>query len=287
MEGCDRFCAYCIVPYTRGREKDRPMPGILAEIQDLVSRGYKEIQLLGQNVNSYRDPLTGRSFSGLLREIDRMDGPDWLRFITSHPHSFTADIAEAMQASKKACRQLHLPLQSGANSVLKRMNRGYTREEYVDKVQLLRRLMPDICLSTDIIVGFPGETNKEFDETLNALRDIRFANIFSFRYSPRPRTSAARLSDDVALEVKKARLLEVQSLQKQVQSDLHKSYVGRTQRVLCLGTSKRDPLAYSGRNEGYQVVNFESERDRTGCFVDVRITGWGPYSLRGECQAPA
>jgi len=286
MEGCDHFCSYCVVPFTRGREKDRPLPNILAEIQDLAGRGYQEIQLLGQNVNSYRDPETGLPFSGLLKEIERLDGPTWLRFITSHPRSFTADIAEAMQGLKKVCRQLHLPLQSGATSVLKRMNRGYSREDYQELVRLLRRLMPEICLSTDIIVGFPGETEKEFEETLTVLREIRFASIFSFRYSPRPRTAAAGLKDDVPQEEKKKRLLEVQRLQKELQSDLHKTYVGQVQRVLCLGKSKRDPLAYSGRNEGYQVVNFSSDQDVTGRFVDVRITAWGPFSLRGEYQAP-
>jgi tRNA-2-methylthio-N6-dimethylallyladenosine synthase len=287
MEGCDHFCAYCIVPFTRGREKFRPFENILIEIQDLAGRGYKEIQLLGQNVNSYRDPETGLAFSGLLKAIDGTEGVEWIRFITSHPRNFTPDIAEAMHQSQKVCRQLHLPLQSGASSVLDRMNRGYTREDYLDKVRLLRRLMPEISLSTDIIVGFPGETEEEFEETLTALREIRFANIFSFRYSPRPRTTAFRIQDDIPPEEKKRRLLEVQGLQKQIQSEIHKAYLGQSLKVLCLGKSKKDDLVYSGRNQGFQVVNFKSDQDWTCRFVQVLITSWGPYSLRGESQGPA
>ena len=287
MEGCDHFCTYCIVPFARGREKFRPLDNILAEIRDLAGRGYKEIQLLGQNVNSYKDPETGLPFSGLLRAIDSIPGVSWVRFITSHPRNFTADIAQAMHRSRRVCRQLHLPLQSGATSVLDRMNRGYAREEFLKKIGMLRSLMPEISLSTDIIVGFPGETENEFQETLTALQEIRFANIFSFRYSPRPHTAASRLKDDVPFDVKRRRLLEVQRLQKLIQSDIHKSYVGKTLDVLCSGRSKKDPLAYSGRSEGYQVVNFKCDQDVTGRFVPVLIAAWGPYSLRGEYQGPA
>jgi len=287
MEGCDRFCAYCVVPFTRGREKFRPFRNILAEIQDLAGRGYKEIQLLGQNVNSYRDPDTGLSFAELLRQIDGTGGVEWIRFITSHPQNFTPDIGQAMHQAKTICRQIHLPLQSGASSVLARMNRGYTREDYLEKVGLLRRLMPEISLSTDIIVGFPGETEEEFEETLTALQEVRFANIFSFRYSPRPRTSASKIKDDIPFETKKRRLLEVQGLQKRIQSEIHKAFVGRTLKVLCLGKSKKGGLAFSGRSEGYQVVNFNSDQDFSGRFVRVLITAWGPYSLRGESLGPA
>jgi tRNA-2-methylthio-N6-dimethylallyladenosine synthase len=287
MEGCDHFCTYCIVPFARGREKFRPLGNILAEIRDLAGRDYKEIQLLGQNVNSYKDPETGLPFSGLLSAIDSIPGLSWVRFMTSHPRNFTADIAKAMQQSPRACRQLHLPLQSGATSVLDRMNRGYAREDYLEKIGMLRSLMPEISLSTDIIVGFPGETENEFEETLSALQEIRFANIFSFRYSPRPHTAASRLKDDVPFDVKKRRLIEVQRLQKLIQSDIHKNYVGKILDVLCSGKSKKDPRAYSGRNEGYQVVNFRCDQDVTGRFVPVLITAWGPYSLRGDYQGPA
>jgi tRNA-2-methylthio-N6-dimethylallyladenosine synthase len=287
MEGCNHFCSYCIVPFARGREKCRPLEYILAEIEDLSARGYKEVQLLGQNVNSYRNPETGQPFPELLRAVSRIKGIDWIRFITSHPQNFSQEIIEAMDRSEKICRQLHLPLQSGSTSVLQRMNRGYSREDYLDIIRRLRALMPDICLSTDIIVGFPGETDQEFEATLSALIEIRFVNIFSFRYSPRPHTAASRLKDDVPWDVKKSRLLEVQRLQKEIQTEFHRSLVGRTLKVLCTGRSKKDPLAYSGRSEGYQVVNFKSDGDVIGRFVEVRISAAGPYSLQGELPVRA
>jgi len=284
MEGCDHFCAYCVVPYARGREKYRPVGAILDEVRGLVPAGYKEIQLLGQNVNSYRDPETGTSFPELLEQADKIPGVEWIRFITSNPRNFGREIAETMAASRHVCRQLHLPLQSGSSSILKKMKRGYGREEYLEKIALLRALMPEICLSTDIIVGFPGETEDEFRETLSILEDVEFANIFSFRYSPRPQTQAARLKDDVPFEVKRRRLLEVQELQKSIQTRIHRSFIGRTIRVLCLGRSKKDSRAYSGRSEGYQVVNFSAQEDVVNRFVSVRITDVGPYSLRGKIE---
>jgi tRNA-2-methylthio-N6-dimethylallyladenosine synthase len=282
MEGCDHFCAYCVVPFARGREKFRSLAGILVELDDLAGRGYKEIQLLGQNVNSYRDPESGTGFAALLAAASRREGPEWIRFLTSHPRNFTRAIAAAMSASPRICRQLHLPLQSGSSTVLARMNRGYTREEYLERIGWLREALPDISLSTDIIVGFPGETEEEFRDTLGALETIRFANIFSFRYSPRPGTAAARGPDDVPLEVKRRRLIEVQALQKRIQTEIHGNMVGSIRKVLAVGPSKKDPAAFSGRTEGYQVVNFHSEEDVTGRFVSLEISGCGPYSLRGR-----
>jgi len=282
MEGCDNFCTYCIVPYARGREKYRPLTSIVGEAGDLARKGFLEIQLLGQNVNSYRDPDSGRSFSNLLKEVAAVAGLEWIRFITSHPKNFRPELAETMAAHKTICRQLHLPLQSGSNAVLKRMNRGYSREDYLDIVSLLRRLMPEISLSTDIIVGFPGESEKDFEETLEVLREVRFANIFSFRYSPRPSTAAAQLEDTVLKKEKQRRLEEVQRLQKNIQLESHGRQVGRTMRVLCLGRGRKTPHLFSGRNEGHQVVNFRAGEDCSARFVDVRITGFGPYSLHGE-----
>lgn len=282
MEGCDNFCSYCVVPFTRGREKFRPLQSIMQEVRDLCKKGYKEIQLLGQNVNSYRDPESGRDFSSLLKEVDRADGIEWIRFITSHPKNFTPDIAEAMSESEKVCHQLHLPIQSGSTSVLDRMNRGYTREEYLKIITMLRSLMPNIHLSTDIIVGFPGEDEGEFQETLSILEEIRFTNIFSFRYSPRPQTAASLEKDTVPFEEKKKRLIQVQMLQKKIQLEFNSSLVGKTIRVLCLGRSKKDSQVLCGRNEGYQVVNFTSQKDVLGRFVDVQITSCGPYSLIGK-----
>ena len=282
MEGCNNFCSYCIVPFTRGREKYRPFENILQEIEELASKGYKEIQLLGQNVNSYVDPVRGTRFSTLLREVDLVNVIEWVRFITSHPKNFTPDIAHTMKEGTKICHQLHLPLQSGSSSVLKRMNRGYTQEEYREKIAYLRELMPDISLSTDIIVGFPGETEREFLETLQMLEEVRYANIFSFRYSPRPFTKASKMEDDIPIELKKRRLTEVQNLQKKIQLEDNRSLLGKRMKVLCSGRIKKDPRIYSGRNEGFRVVNVESERDVEGKFVDVLITSCGPHSLQGR-----
>ncbi len=282
MEGCNNFCSYCIVPFTRGREKYRPMQNIIQEVKELADSGYLEIQFLGQNVNSYKGPLTGEDFSSLLREVNRVDGIEWIRFITSHPKNFSPEIGLAMKESEKVCRQLHLPVQSGASSVLKRMNRGYTREEYIEKIEMLRDFMPDIGLSTDIIVGFPGETEKEYQETIGLLENVRFTNIFSFRYSVRPQTAASKKKDSIPIEDKRRRLIEVQTLQKKIQLEYNQSLIGRIMKVLCLGKSKKDSDICSGRNEGYQVVNFKSKEDVIGKFVDVRITSCGPYSLIGE-----
>jgi tRNA-2-methylthio-N6-dimethylallyladenosine synthase len=282
MEGCNNFCTYCVVPFTRGREKYRPLSSILDEVKDLSRKAFKEIQLLGQNVNCYRDPQSGQGFRALLQETSAVEGIEWIRFLTSHPKNFSAEIAEAMQQSEKICRQLHLPLQSGSTSVLKKMKRGYTREEYLEKVSFLRRLMPEISLSTDIIVGFPGETEKDFEATLAVLRQVRFTNIFSFRYSPRPLTRAAELEEDVPPEEKRRRLAEVQDLQKRIQLENHSRQVGQAMKVLCLGSGKRTPYLQSGRNEGNEVVNFLSTETCLGKFADVRITGYGPYSLQGE-----
>ncbi|MEW5901988.1 MAG: tRNA (N6-isopentenyl adenosine(37)-C2)-methylthiotransferase MiaB, partial [Acidobacteriota bacterium] len=282
MEGCNNFCAYCIVPYTRGREKFRPLRSILEETRDLGRRGFLEVQLLGQNVNSYRDPESGKDFAALLREAGGIEGVEWVRFLTSHPKNFTPAIAAAMAETKKVCRQIHLPLQAGSTAVLRKMKRGYSKQAYLDIVADLRRLMPGISLSTDVIVGFPGETEKDFEETIAVLSEVRFTNIFSFRYSPRPQTSAMRHADDVPAEEKRRRLGEVQRLQRQIQAEDHRKQLGRVMRVLCLGRGKKTPQLFSGRNEGHQVVNFQSAEDCSGRFVEVLITGFGPYSLLGE-----
>lgn len=282
MKGCNNFCAYCIVPFTRGREKYRPMKNIMGEIRELAKKGYKEVQLLGQNVNSYRDPETAKGFSDLLREVNQIEGIEWIRFITSHSKNFTLEAARAMKESEKVCHQLHLPVQSGSSSILKEMNRGYSREEYLEKILFLRDLMPDISLSTDIIVGFPGETAKDFEETLSLLETVRFSNIFSFRYSPRPFTAALQKKETIPFNEKKRRLIELQNLQKKLQLELNKSFIGQTIKVLCLGKSKKDPNIYSGRSEGYQVVNFKSQNNVIGRFINVHISSCGPYSLVGE-----
>jgi tRNA-2-methylthio-N6-dimethylallyladenosine synthase len=284
MEGCDNFCAYCVVPFSRGREKCRPMDGVLAEVLDLAKNGYKEVQLLGQNVNSYRDPKAGEDFAGLLKMVSRVEEIEWIRFITSHPKDLSPEIARIMADRPNICRQIHLPLQSGSTAVLERMKRGYSREDYLEKAALLKSLMPDIALSTDIIVGFPGETDADFEETLSALKNVEFANIFSFRYSPRPRTVASKIRDDIPLDVKRKRLIVLQELQKDIQLARNRTLIGKTFKVLCFGESKKGAGRYSGRSEGFQVVNFSSTRDVRDRFIDVLITGCGPYSLHGEAN---
>ncbi len=282
MEGCDNFCAYCIVPFTRGREKYRPARNVLGEIRELAGAGFKEVQLLGQNVNTYRDPDSGEGFGTLLDEVSSVPGIEWIRFLTSHPKDFGDSLIRAMVRNPKICRHLHLPLQSGSTAVLEKMNRGYGRDDYLRLVDALRSALPEIALSTDIIVGFPGETEEDFEATCGLLREVRFANIFSFRYSARPHTAAARLDDDVPFPVKRRRLVHLQNLQKRIQIELNGSFVGRRIRALCLGPSVKGDGRYSGRAEGAQVVNFSSSRDVIGEFVEVDITGTGPYSLHGE-----
>ena len=246
-----------------------------------AAEGAREIQLLGQNVNSYRDPGSGRRFPGLLEAVCAVPGPEWVRFVTSHPKDFGDGLVRAMAAEPKICPSLHLPVQSGSSRVLARMNRGYTREDYLALVDRLKRSVPGLLLTTDVIVGFPGETEEDFEETCALLSEVRFATIFSFRYSPRPLTAAAALPDDVPLETKRRRLIALQDLQKTIQTGILGSFVGRDLRVLGTGPSPKGGGRFSGRTAGNLVVNFDSPADPTGRFVTVRITGSGPYSLHG------
>jgi len=285
MEGCNNFCAYCVVPFTRGREKYRPFTYILDEVKKLADLGYQEIHFLGQNVNSYRDQASGKDLVDILEKANQISGLRWIRFITSHPRYFDQRLAKAMASLEKVCAQLHLPLQAGSNNILSLMNRGYTREEYLEKVAMIREYIPSISLSTDIIVGFPGEEEEDFQQTLEMLEKIKFDNIYSFRFSPRPRTAAAKLEDNVPPETKRQRLLEVQARQKEIQSAKHKTQVGQVMEVLCTGKSKKDERIFSGRNEAYQVINFAANEEVMGKFVLVKITDYGPYSLRGKMHS--
>lgn len=281
MEGCNNFCSYCVVPYTRGREKFRPAQHIIQEIKDAAHEGFMEVQLLGQNVNAYKDPDSRAGFDQLLHEVNEIRGIRWIRFLTSHPKDFDENIALAMKKSTKICHQLHLPVQSGSSTILKKMNRGYTKEEYLDKIEMIREHMPDMSFSTDIIVGFPDEEEEDFRETLSVLEQVRFTNIFSFRYSPRPRTAAAKKPDSVPFETKKRRLMEVQDLQKKIQMESNRKLIDQSMCVLALGKSRKDSQIFSGRNEAFQVVNFQAKEDRRGQFIQVRIKSCGPYSLSG------
>ena len=282
MEGCDNFCTFCIVPFTRGRERCRAIGHIVREVRALAGAGFLEVQLLGQNVNSYRDPTNGASFEELLDAVHQVDGIRRLRFTSPHPKDFGRPLMERFGDLDKLCPHMHLPVQSGSTSVLARMNRGYTREEFLTKVKLAREIVPGLALSTDLIVGFPGETDRDFDDTLELVKEVAFDSIYSFKYSERPYTYAAREQpDDVPELVKADRLARLQASQKQIQSRKNAAFLGRTVEVLVEGRSKKVAEELSGRTPENRVVNFVGRSD-PGRIIPVRITRFGPNSLFGE-----
>ncbi len=283
MEGCDNFCSFCIVPFTRGRERCRPLEAIVDEAKVMAKQGVKEIQLLGQNVNSYVDPGEGRSFAELLDAVDAVEGIERIRFTSPHPKDFDRALMERFRDLRKLCPHMHLPAQSGSTTVLARMKRGHTREEYLQRIELARQLVPDIALSTDLIVGFPGETDAEFEDTMTLIQTVGYDSIYSFKYSPRPHTSAIKeLPDDVPAEVKIQRLSRLQDAQRRIQERKNLEHVGREVEVLVDGVAKRNVGVLAGRNPHNRVVNFRASEDRVGQFVRVRITTARPNSLFGE-----
>ena len=284
IEGCNDFCAFCVVPYTRGHERMRPAAEIVEEVRLAAAEGHLEIHLLGQIVNHYTAPdRPGCDFAGLLQLVHDVPGVARIRFTSPHPRHVTGRLIEAMRGLPKVCRHLHLPVQSGATSVLARMRRRHTREDYLDLVDRLRAAMPDIALSTDMIVGFPGETVREFEETLSLTRAVRYHSMFSFKYSERPNTLASqRLADDVRAPEKTRRIVALQSLQKDIQHEMHRSRVGSEVEVLVDSTSRRREAELAGRTIGNTVVNFSAPRRLLGRLVRVKITESGPFSLRGE-----
>ncbi len=283
MEGCDNFCAYCIVPHVRGREVSRPPEDILEEVKELVSRGTKEITLVGQNVNSYGlKEGWGVDFPHLLDMVAATPGLQRLRFITSHPRDFTEQLARRFVTLDVLCEHLHLPVQAGSTRILKAMNRGYTRDEYLRKVEMVKKLPVTVALSTDIIVGFPGETEKDFQDTLSLLEEVQFDFIFSFAYSPRPGTPAARLHNQVPLKVRLERLAQVQALQKEITLKKNRDLENRVVDVLVEGTSRRDRHELTGRTRCNRVVNFPGPSEVMGREVKVHITQAHANSLRGE-----
>ncbi len=283
MYGCNNFCSYCIVPYVRGRERSREPEDVLDEVCTLVSEGVTEVTLLGQNVNSYGKDLEREiDFSELLRMVNEIEGLKRIRFMTSHPKDLSDKLIAAMAECDKVCRQLHLPFQAGSDKVLARMNRKYTKAEYLDKIERVKRAMPDIALSTDVIVGFPTETNEDFEETLDVIRRVEFDSIFSFIYSPREGTPAAKMErvlDDTAIHANFNRLLEVQN---EISKRKNEAYVGRVERVLVDGVSKTDANTLSGRCASSKIVNFKGSPELAGKYVDVRITEAHTWSLNGE-----
>ncbi len=284
IEGCNEFCAFCVVPYTRGHERMRPSAEILAEVREAADRGHREIQLLGQIVNHYQAPDDAAcDFAGLLGKVHDVQGVERIRFASPHPRHVTARLLDAYKALPKVCRHLHLPVQSGSTRVLAAMRRRYSRERYLEIIGEVREAVPDICVSTDMIVGFPGETPADFDETLTLTATVRYHSMFSFKYSPRPRTLAIkRMPDDVPEPEKTRRIVELQALQREIQTDLHRRAVGRVERVLIDSTSRRRDHELSGRTSGNTVVNFPGDANWLGRFAQVRITEAGPNSVRGE-----
>jgi tRNA-2-methylthio-N6-dimethylallyladenosine synthase len=282
IEGCDKACSYCVVPMTRGPERSRPADRILEECRRLVGDGYTEIQLLGQTVNSWRDssPL-GLTFAGLLGRVAEVSGVRRVRFTTSHPRDFTPDIVEAIDAYPALCDHIHLPVQCGSNAVLERMLRTYTREQYLEKIDCIRRARRDISVSTDMIVGFCGETETDFKETLSLLDRVGYDQVFSFKYSRRPKTSAGAWADDVPEEEKGRRLGELQERQRQIQLQRNQALLGREFEVLVDGYQTRLGQTV-GRTTSNRVVNFPGEPEWVGHYFHVRVTSAGPNSLVGE-----
>ena len=283
MYGCDNFCSYCIVPYVRGRERSRLPEDILREVEQLKIEGVKEIMLLGQNVNSYAGG--GIDFAELLRRVDDI-GIERVRFMTSHPKDLSDRLIDVMANSKHICHQLHLPVQHGSNRVLSAMNRCYTREHYLGVVKRLRDAMPDIGLTTDLIVGFPGETEEEFNQTIDLVRQVRYDSAYTFIYSPRQGTVAAEMPNQVDEETAKRRIHELIAVQEQITAETYAAQVGHVENVLCEGVSARSERQITGRTQRGITVNFDGSADMVGSVVPVMITGAGHNTLKGKI-APA
>lgn len=284
MEGCDKFCTYCIIPFTRGREVSRPADQIIEEVRGVVQQGFQEVMLLGQNVNSYgRRRLAGEptTFPELLRRVSAVPGLRRIRFITSHPHDADEAMFRAMQEAEPVCEHLHLPVQSGSNAVLARMKRDYTIEEYVEKIVRLRQLVPEIAVSTDVIVGFPGETEDDFARTLRLMETVRFDSAFMFTYSPRPMAKASEWLDDLPAEVKNRRLQTLMALQERIGRERDQACVGRTVEVLVEGPSTKDPAEWTGRARDNRHVVFPGEEDLAGRLVEVQVREVRGHTLAG------
>ena len=284
MYGCNNFCTYCVVPYVRGRERSREKERIIEEVRGLVLEGYKDITLLGQNVNSYcKDLYDGAyDFADLLSDICSIDGEYTLRFMTSHPKDASVKLIDVIAANPKISRQFHLPLQSGSNAILRKMNRVYTRERYLELVEYMRSLMPEISITTDIIVGFPGETENDFEDTLDMLRRVRYDNIYSFIYSKRKGTPAATMPDQIDPEVKSSRMDRLLAVQNEISNEKNQLYVGTVQEVLVEGRSKTNEERLTGRNEKNRLVHFEGDDSLIGKTVKIKITRAETYALFGE-----
>jgi tRNA-2-methylthio-N6-dimethylallyladenosine synthase len=285
MQGCNRFCSYCIVPYVRGRERSRPSREILEEIRQLADRGVKEVCLLGQNVNAYgKGVAEGPDFAELLRRIDEIEGIERIRFTTSHPADLSDGLIRAFSELGSLCEHIQLPFQSGSDRILERMHRNYTRASYLEKIERLKERCPSIAVTADVIVGFPGEEEEDFQETLKLMEKIRFDDLFSFKYSPRKGTRAAQFQDQVEAEIKERRLSILQERQKEITFEKNRGLEGCVVEVLVEGPSRQSDHDVTGRTRANKIVNFEGDPGQTGKLIPVQITKAFPHSLRGEIK---
>lgn len=283
MYGCNNFCTYCIVPYVRGRERSREPEEILKEVQELANEGYKEITLLGQNVNSYKGNDKIKNFADLLNEVCKIDGIERIRFISPHPKDFTDDVIDAIANNEKVCKIIHLPLQSGNTKVLKEMNRKYTKEQYLELANKIKNRVPNVVLSTDIIVGFPGETEEEFEDTLDVVRKVNYEQIFMFIYSPREGTVAAKRDDQIPEEIKHQRFDRLKDLYDSHVDENNEKYIGTNQKVLIEGYSKNNQEMYTARTDTNKVVVFKPiEGQKIGDIVTVKIISAHKWYLKAE-----
>lgn len=284
MYGCNNFCTYCIVPYVRGRERSRRADDIVAECTALVKEGYKEITLLGQNVNSYgKDRADGVNFADLLRKIAAIGGKFRLRFMTNHPKDLSEDVAYAIRDNGKICRAVHLPVQSGSNRILKAMNRHYTREEYLGKLAFLKKTVPGCAVTTDVMVGFPSETDEDFTDTYELMKQARFHGAFTFIYSPRAGTKAADMPEQVPEKISKQRIAKLIELQSSINKEISEGYLNRLAEVLAEGYDEKKDM-YFGRDEFGKMIYFTSANNAVGEFVQVRITKANGISLTGKTE---
>jgi len=283
MFGCNNFCTYCIVPYVRGRERSRRPEDIVSEVRQLVLDGYKEIMLLGQNVNSYgKDLENTMSFPALLRELNKIDGDFIIRFMSSHPKDASRELIDTIFECEKIAKHLHLPVQSGSNSVLERMNRRYTVEQYLETVRYIRERDSDFSLTTDLIVGFPNETDEEFNATLDLIRKVKYDNIYSFIYSRRTGTKASEITDTITEDVKSRRMRELLEVQREISTENYKRFIGRRMRVLVDGVSKKRKGYVSGKSDEFIIVEFKGDESLIGKFVETRIIDSMNWAVTGE-----
>ena len=293
MNGCNNFCTYCIVPYVRGRERSREPREIIKEVEELAKQGYKEITLLGQNVNSYLrvEKEKGKpfeeydgvnSFATLLKAINKIDGIERIRFVSPHPKDFTDDVIEAIANCDKVCKLVHLPLQSGNTNVLKAMNRKYTKEQYLNLVEKMKAKIPNLTLSTDIIVGFPGETEEEFEDTLDVVRKVRFEQVYMFIYSRRVGTPGDKMENQIPEEIKHKRFDRLKALVESQIEENNQKYVGTIQKVLVEGTSKNNENMLTGRTDSNKVVIFEGDKSLINQMIDLKIVSEHMWYLKGS-----